>query len=738
MNTPGPADEITRFLNRQGADAIVAQKKNPQAPEVVFPGVLTLTRDQEIALVDRCFQRKENLELVLGADRSRMNETDYAASASLDDMRYFFGRRRLYELIYHKRVDWRPFAYGSNSIFAKAGCNLHLPMIRRIVQQQISRASNYFFSTDPWFFASPQGPADQASAARINRFAQWKFRRGGIRPVLEQAIEKAMIRGEAVVKTAAIRNSRFYEDVLTVAIDPSTGEPLLASDGDYIQQSDTWQAVMREEVDPATGELVAVPETDETGEPIMVLSRDPATQMPAAELTWDTRVVQRERILYAGPEASLLYYLDFLCPEDARDVQSADFVAHLYDMPASQLTQAYLDRSPDADPEQKTKMVDLLKRAAGARVSQPVAATGPRPEDGGQIAVENTQDSLPTGRVPIMECYVTMDVNDDGQPEDVMIILDRETRAPIYYDYLDRVTPDGKRPFHVVRVNPVDGRWYGNSQVDVYWDLQMFVDLTWNRWNFAQSNAARVDFWNPSAVFEGDGNPHLRLNAGRAYRLKPGFSADDALQSKYLSDLKGGDLQSQIEFVLQLATTMSGVSSANDASLSGLDTSKLATGIRNIEKSGQELFAPLISHLEPGLGSACESLLALLVSAMDGPEVYQYFEGEVRVEEIRPDDLRGIQFLVEMELTRYKTEQELQQGLAALDVIDRFYTLAPDLQQVVAPIYRNLLKLFSIDHADRVVVPGLLMAPPSSNPVNPAQAAQAVTPRPSGKSEVNL
>jgi hypothetical protein len=732
--TPGPSDEITRFLNRQPGGS-EPSLPDPYAPEVVFPGVLTLTREQEQVLVERCFRRREELELTLGLDRARMNETDYAASANLDDMRYFFGRRRLFELMYHKRMAWRPQAYGSGSIFATT--NLHLPMVRRIVQQQIARASNYFFSTEPWFNASPQGPADEVLAQRINRFAQWKFRRGEVRPVLEQAIEKAMVRGECVVKTAAVRKSRFYEDVLTIAIDPATGEPLLANDGDYIQETDTWQAVTREELDPATGQPVIVPETREDGTPVMVLSRDPSTEMPDQELTYDTRVVTRERVLYGGPEASLVYFLDFLCPEDARSVQEADFCCHLYDMPATQIAQAYLDRGPDADPNQRTKMLELLRRVAGARIAQPAAAAGVRPEDGGDVASEAYLDQMAAGRIPIMECYLTADVNDDGRPEEVMVLLDRETRKPIFYDYLDRITPDGKRPFHVVRVNPVDGRWYGTSQVDLFWDLQMFVDLTMNRWNFSQSNSARVDFWSPDAVLEGDGNPHLRLNAGRTYRLKPGKTAEDALQSKYLTDIKGADLQNQIEFFLQIATTMSGVTSANDAAMANLDTTKLATGVRNIEKSGQELFAPLISHLEPGLASVCESLLALLVFGMDGPEIYQYFEGETRIEEIRPDDLRGIEFLVEMELTRYKTEQELQQSLHALDVIDRYFTLIPELQTATASIYQNILKLFGIDHSDRIIVPGLV-APPSANTIDPAGAAAAIQPKPTGKSEPNL
>jgi hypothetical protein len=733
MNATDRTEEIEAFLaNEPGG--MMPEPLNPEAPRVVFPGLLTLTRQQEEALTERCFQRKDNLEMELGLDRARLSDTDYFGSASLEDLQYFFGRRRLFELVYHRRVDWRPFAYGKDSIFAKT--NLHVPVIRRILQQQIARASNYFFATEPWFNASPQGLADEQSAKQINRFAQWKFRRGGVRPVLEQAIEKAFIRGECVVKTTAIRNSRFYEDEIEVLIDPATGEPLTASDGDYIRRDDTWEPVMVEQPDPETGEVMAVPE-ELDGEPVMVLSRDPKTQHPGGDLVFEMRRVRRERVMYSGPEASIVHYLDFLCPESAKSVQDADFVCHTYDAPASQITQAYLNAGPDVPPEQRQRMLDLIRRVAQGNNVDPAAESGVRPEDGGQVANEAYHDTRLAGRVPLIECYVTMDVNGDGQPEEVMAVFDRQTRQPIFYDYLDRVTRDGKRPFHVIRVNPVDGRWYGGSQVDLFWDIQMFIDLSACRWNFSQTGAARVDFWNPEAIEGGEAMTALMLNSGRSHRLKKGYTADDALQSKYLTDVKGPDLQNQIEFFMQIATTMSGVASANDAAVANLDTTKLATGVRNIEKGGQELFAPLISHLQPGLESACESLLSLLVWAMEGPEVYQYFEGETRVEEIRPDDIRALAFIVEMELTRYKAEQEVEQAMASINVMDRFYSLPPQLQQIEAPLYQNLMKRFGNDHADRLIVAGLYSPPPPGG-VDPEAASAAVQPKPDGKSPPNL
>lgn len=734
------SDDVTRFVNRieeTGTDP--APVSDAADPQVVFQGALVLNREQEDRMIDRAMQRMAEIESDQGRDRATMNDSSYGAAATLQDLDTFLGRRRLFEMMYHKRVEWRRHALGG--IFADH--NLHLPIIRRIVQQQIARASNYFFSTEPWFSASPQGAADEMTADRYNRYAQWKFRKAKVRKTFESAIEKAFIRGESIVKTSSVRDSRFYEDILNVAIDPATGEPVLAADGDYIQETDTLTAAVREEPgepgpngEPA--EPVMVPEVDpKTGEPIMVLARDPRTQIPAGGLTFDTRRVIRERVNYAGPEAKLVYYLDFLCPEEAESIQKADLVAHLYDMPAVTLAQAYMNRDGNPDDPERPRILQLLREAGGAHgTDAPAMASGHRVEDGERRDTRRTDPGSDEGQISVAEIYMRMDVNDDGRQEEVTLFLDRANRKPIFYDYTDRVTPKGLRPFHAVRVNPVDGRWYGSAQVDLFWDLQMFIDLTINRWNLSQSSSSRIDFWNPAAVYEGDADPHLRMNTGSNYRLKPGFTADDALQMKYLTDIKGSDLQSQLEFFLQVANTMSGVSNANDTNMAGLDTTKLATGIKHLEKSGQELFAPLLSHLEEGLSEASEQLLRLLAAGLDEPELYSFFEGAVRqLDEMKPAEIDGLDFIVEMELTRYKNEQELVQTLHALDLIDRFYGESPEKQQIIAPIYRTALKLFGQQHADQVILPGIWLPPGGAVPTDPHAAAAAVEPQPTGKSE---
>lgn len=730
-------DEMTPFLDAESdrLGGVEEQHPDPAGPQVILKGVLELTRDQEDSLVAWVDSRLQAMETELGRDRVILSDRGYQAQAAYADLDTFCGRRRIFELMYNKRVDWRVTAIGQ--LFART--NLHVPIIRRFVQQQIARAQNYFFQTEPWFSVNPQGAADVPTATKINRFAQWKFRAGKIKAVFDRAIEKAMIRGEAVVKTAAAHRSDFYEEIAEVAVTEPGGEILLANDGKPIKKGDAVTAAVDEIADPATGEMMRQTVIGPDNEPVMVLARDPQTQVPTGGFAYESRRIRAENVHYHGPEAEMVYYLDFLCPENAPSVQDAEIVAHYYDVPASALIASYLVRR-DADPATAAQMLTALRDLGTVQPGERAYADGLRPEDGERRNHHPDTSDASEGMIGIAEVYLRRDVNGDGLQEEVALWMDRTSKRVIFYDYTRNVTQDGKRPFHVVRVNPVDGRWYGSGQVDLFWDLQQFIDLTMNRWNLSQSEAGRVTAWNPEACYEGDGNKNLVMNAGVAYRLKPGKTIEDLVQVKYLSDLKGSDLQAQMEYFQQMALNLSGVASANDAHQAGLDSGKLATGIRNIEKAGQEMFAPLISHLEEGITSACESLLKLLVATMTEAEVFPYFEGDIQhMDQIQPAEMADMDFLVEMELTRYKNEQQLEQVLAALGIIERFYALDPTLQEVAAPLYRRALKLFDIPHADTLIVPGAIWTGEQAQQfLATAGAKQAAGPTNPGESEPNL
>lgn len=705
MNNDGQLDQFVSRTRELAEPPGLDPQTGEAQPRVPFPSSYRLTAEQEERLVDHALRRLDELERELGRDRVLApNWFERDGESGVQDLAHetFMGRRARYEAVFENKVDWRPFIYGG--IFRKS--NLVVPLARRICRQMVARATNYFFSTDPWCAASPEGVEDIPLAERIERYTQYKLRRLGTKRALEKAVKQAFVRGESVVKTTYATRDSLFEVAARVLVDEEN-QPILDASGEFILETDPWERSVVE--DATTGEPRPVgPE---------VLARDGVTPKPLAPV-YVEKLLTRRHVTFEGPEASPIYYKDFLCPLTAPDVQQADMVAHLYDKPVMELVDLYVKRGMlTATNEERMAAVrktiqlirELTNNSGEAKSGQ--NQIGRDDEDGVEGTGADTREPV----AEVAECYLTYDANGDGILENILLVVDRKNRVPLFYDYVANVTPDGLRPFDVVRVNEVDGRWYGAGCIEMFEPSQQIVDLMVNRWNLSQSQAGRVDFWRPDLTVEGDSDPNLKLNWGSTYTLKPGATAEDALFSVYLNDAKFEHLQAMFEFFMQAAMNESGVQHANDAGIVGMDTTKLATGIRNIEKSGQELFAPFLSDLEPGLEAILHRFFAVLFANLNRAEVFTYFEGDTRgVDRIAPDQVQNLRLDISLLLTRYKGEQQFAQMVEMAGIVERFYALAPIVQVRVAPFYRLMLKALDqkID-ADEIISPLPLMTPPT-------------------------
>lgn len=700
--------QLEQFVSRtrelaSTSELSVTGKREPRVP---FPSSYRLTAEQEETLVAHALRRLNELEHELGRDR--VLQADWYQHGEVGQNlahQTFMGKRARFEAVYQNEMDWRAHIFGG--VFTHS--NLVVPLARRICRQMVARATNYFFATDPWFTAPPEGVEDTELADRVERYTQYKTKRLGSKRAFEKAVRLAFIRGECVVKTTYTVRDSIYEVATRVLVDAENA-PILDASGDFILESDEWERSLV--ANESTGAMDAVgPE---------VLARDGVTPKPLAPIFVE-KVVTRRHVTFEGPEALPLYFKDFLCPLTAPDVQQADLVAHLYDKPVMELVDLYVKRGMlTATNEERMaavrKTIQLIHDLTN-NSGEPKAGTN-------QVGRDSDDDSEGTGadtREPvaeIAECYLHYDANGDGLMENIMLVVDRKNRVPLFYDYVANLTPDGTRPLDVVRVGEVDGRWYGLGCMEMFEPSQQIVDLLVNRWNLSQSSAGRVDFWRPDLTVEGDSDPNLKLNWGGTYTLKPGAVPEEALHSVYLNDAKFDALQGMFEFFMQMAMNESGVQHANDAGMVGMDTSKLATGIRNIEKAGQELFAPFLSDLEPGLEAVLNRFLGVLFANLNRREVFTYFEGDTRgIETISPDEVRDLKLHVSLLLTRYKGEQLFAQMVQMSEVVVRYYSLPPEVQMRTAPFFRGMLKALDqkID-ADEIIAPTLTMASVASGP----------------------
>lgn len=721
-------EQLERVIDEEDVSN-VSPDDTENSPQMPFPTAYELTRDQEDELVDYAMKRLEELENETG--RSRTGAGDWWLRGENDSEqedplgtkrteRTWMGKRQLYDLVYQNDVDHRAVILGG--IFAES--NLVVPLARKITRQMTARAVNYYFSTDPWFAVYPVGNCDKARADKSDRYFRWKLDGSGLKRKLENGIERAFVLGEAVIKTSWDHQMTVYKTMASVLVDEN-GLDILGTDGDYIFETDLW--VEQQILDEETGAPV--------GNPAYVLKRDQETLRPANPI-YQEKLVERRMTLYKGPKADVVHFLDFLCPLNAPSVQEADCCVHLYDMPVMTLADQWKKQqegiSNKEGIEATRKAIELIRNLANENAAPKNAQDGYEPDLDNDSSAARAERDEPVAS--IAEMWLRYDADGDGMMEEIMLVIDKTSRTPIFYDYAANVTSDGLRPFSVERVNEIPGRWYGIGAMEMFETTQQIIDLTVNRWNFSQSKSARVDFWSPQNTLEGRANPHLALNWGGTYTPAPGKTAKDCLETVYLENNKDAALQQFMEFFIQLATNESGVANANDSKFAGLDSAELATGVRNIEKSGQELFSLYLGHLEPGISDVLKKQTHLLHANLDEMEVYRYFEqGETNEEglpgegvgqflEINPADITGLELDVRVLLTRYRGEQIMESSVRATELVEKFYSQHPFVQQQTADLYRQMLKALQISNVDKIISP----IPMNLMQTNPLDAAGMV------------
>lgn len=715
-----PPPDDTPFLEK--ATKALGSYPDGEEPLVPFQTQLKLTKSQEKLMIDYAFQRLADMGNESGRDQT-LQPTWWAnlapapnqisAAQGFLQASTFLGKRSRFDATFYNDVSWRPWTMGVDNIFMSS--NIAVPIVRRVCRQMIARAIQAFFGGSDWFSVDPTpgtgNTVDEARAVRIENFCRYKLAESDSKDDKEAAISIAMILGECAVKTSYVVRDQIF-DTEAVVLHDIDGQPIRDTKGDTItQDDDQW-------VDA------------QDGAGTLVLAKDGVTRKPDA-LIWNNVPLNRRQVLFEGARSEPIYYKDFLCPLTAKNVQVADCVCHLYDKVVAEFVDLVVKRGmvDDTTAERKAvaqKMLALVQKLE-SNTAAPKSAENQaiRPNENYTPVPSNADSSGPVAE--FAEFYMWFDANNDGIAENIMLICDRVSQAPIYYDHVANVTTDGLRPIEIIRINPVQGRWYGQGIMELFESYQTIIDLLVNRWNFSQSRSGRVDFWTPTNTLEGDRDPSLKMGWGGTYTKKAGVKAEDILEVVYLNDIKFDQIQKMIQFFIQLLMNESGVSTANDDQAAGMQSSKLATGIMEVQKSGDELFRPIVSDLESGMTRLLNREVDVTLANINPEEAFTYLKGDTQgIDKITPDDVRGLKMRCTISLTTHKNQQTLQQCAQAAALVEKFYLLPPDVQARVAPFYRDQLRALSPkSNPDDVIVP----MPPKNEapPPEPTKSTVAVT-----------
>jgi len=695
--------QVEKFLDEHSSPEGLPQETEQSAPRAPFISGMRLTRNQEDELVAHAFERLADLEREHG--RVLTSGSDWYSSLDGADLdlasRSYLGKRQLFKLIYQNKMNFRPYLLGG--IFKES--NLVVPIARRIVRQMVARASRYFFGSDPWFSAHGVGQNDKVAAKQLQRFAEWKFTEGGITADMTTALENTFVKGEQVVKINHKVDDDFYTSTASVMVDEE-GNAYLDSEGGYIYDTDRWSA------DPESGSWV--------------MDRDPSIARPE-NFTWRDVETKKRAVHYEGPEIKPIHERDFLFPLTAEDIHQADCVVHLYDMPVMDLVDYYQRRDMLGSDEEKReateKAIALIRGLAESRGTHSAQMKNLPEVEESLDQGGDEENKSPMAK--IAEFHMTFDVDGDGILEKFMLVVERDTKLPIFYDFTAELTPDGKRPFEMMRINPVPGRAYGIGGIEMFESTQNIIDLLVNRMNHSQSRAGRIDLWRPYNTVEGDRDPSLKLNWGQTYTPKPGIPDSEILSSVYLRDVKSNELKELSEYFSQMAMNESGIQHANDNLVSGLHSTQLATGIRNIEAVGNEMFSLYITHLRPQVTKIVKRGVYCLLYYMREEEPFMYFEGDNAITEyIAMPDTADFDVNVRILMTQERNERILESNAQAEALLERFRAKPTEFQAMDAPMLLEQLQAMQITTADQVAVPGPQYLPGTPAMPEPAPEEQ--------------
>ncbi len=643
-------------------------------PLMPMPTSLLLNAAEESKMVDYALSRYAHIA------------QDYAHIAGDES---WHGHRKKGMMQWEGDLTWRLSI--PNSIYKLS--NKSLGTIRRVIRTGVAKAVGDLFGSDPFFGLMPEGPEDDPDLCRVvERWGHYKAEEGKVRQTGRAAIQGALVRGESVVMRA-LRPEESRWMAPDEAAHTADGAPIADSQG---------RPVLR------TAPMIAHPHL----QGVMVLAEDPEIAVPADVQWLPLRTAQSS--FTRKIDVSCVWWEDFFCDLTEADVHGADYNCIRrdvgYPVVASMLRGA-------RNPAYARQILDEIRQRQTAPVSGARQASAHRGEDG------PTYETTPLANLTWH--YMTLDADADGHAEDILLIVETTSRRPVFYDYLQNVFKDRRRPYDVVRLNPVEGRWYGAGMYEANRGLNDFVELLFNRINLRSSTAGRIPFSNPLACAETAAGEQIDFgNPTKVYTLMSGFTKDDAY-SYVVAPALDESATALLNMCLQTIQLELGQIDAGEGALSGMPSTELATGIKSLEKQAAALLKDMLFCLGDGLSDMLRGWLAYQIAYMDDEEAFQIMAGDAwKVQELKREPVQKLRYRMKMILTPTRGVDLVAQSETAINIGLSYHKLVmenPSAASAMRPLFIAKLKGLEIQDAESICPPVTIPSDPNiqQNPATP-------------------
>lgn len=601
-------------------DAIAAA-----APQMVTS--LKLDEAQEARLLQRILQRIKEVRTEMGS---------VAGSGGQVEDNSWMWERQKNQLQYDNEWEWRKGIDGAaTTIFDYSNFSLNLS--KRFARLMAAKTSDDLVGTDPFFSAMPTEEGDPGLAKQAEGYVQDEVSASNAKKRIKEAQKTALIRNEAVVKLSYVVDDTHFRGPGVVAVGPNqyetsrgvrqfaAGDPIVTPKGNFIYQKDNFFE------DPHVAKL-------------MRLEKEPGVAFRhQLEFAYKPDL---DQVLNAreGLDIRALDYRDYLCPLNAATVHEADINVHLYDEQWERLKALYTGFDVSA------KYVNT-PYTAGEK--------SPKTEKKEQETTSQILNIVNCGDVYIRCNPFEGDPGDLGFESEIWAIVDLRAEKFIWYDYLGNHMK--KRPFEVIPgVELVANRWYGVGVFEMLAHKQLYVDTQFNRVNFKSMKSSSVRFRNKNAVSQWKSGERLVIGDDRTLDIEdPRFDArNPPLFQVNLTEIDEHAMK-LIELMIQAGSTEVGIVGPDDGALAGLDTTKLATGIKSLERTGNLLMKFTETDHADAIAEILDQAVDIILEHMDDDEMVWRPDSE-ELFQLNREEVRRMRKKVKLLLTRSRSTETIE------------------------------------------------------------------------------
>jgi hypothetical protein len=646
------------------------EQDSPDGNAKIDVGGLELTPAQYDRLLHRALDRINELRQEMGIDTAGMVvENGWA------------WQREKNQRQYDNEWLWRK-ALGGIFVYS----NFSLNISKRYARLMAAKTSDTLVGTDPFFSVMPTQHGNPELAKQGEWYIQEQISLSNAKKRLKEGQKTALIRNEAVMKMTWVSNSTHFRGPIEVAVGPfayqdaagneqkfGAGEPIMTPKGDYIyRDDDTFE-------DPNVANLFH-------------LEKEPGvTFRHAFDYKWFPNLDETLEG-QTGLDLRTLDYRDFLCPLKAASIHEADINVHLYD-DQWELLKARYKGFPLAEKYFK-------EHEPGTNEGKLSGDQQPKVEKGEMEDASRVLRIVHCGDV-YMRCNpFEGDEEDLGLESEMWLLVDVKNKAIIWADYLGNHME--RRPFEVIPgIELVQNRWYGVGVFEMLDHKQLYVDTQFNRVNWKSSKSSSVRFRNKNAVSQWKAGEKLVIGDDKILDIEdPRFDAKNPpLFQVNLTEIDENAMK-LIELMIQAGSTEVGIVGPDDAGMTGLDSQKLATGIKSLERTGNLLMKFTETDHADAIAAILDQAVDIILEHMDEDEI-AYKSDTNELVKLNREEIRKIKGKVKLLLTKSRSTETIETARMVIQLCREYYeALNPYEQYHLRSEYLRQLKALEVPDAD--------------------------------------